>query len=407
MATPGSASFTSAITDVALTGGMCQNGAMQESFVISPQSALLTPEARGLAALVQALRHGGALHLSQAAGPLAMDGPPMLFCETSGSSGAPKVIRRRPESWQRSFEVTAGLFGLGPAARYACFGDLGHSLTLYALLEAFHLGADVAALAGMRPRAQAQYLATARISVIYATPTQLRLLLRGAEAAGIAEFPALRHIFCGGGALDSVLQGQLRARFETADLRVFFGASETSFITMSEAGTPAGSVGRAYPGVDLRIDAPAGETGEIWVASPYLFDGYASGAAADTRRAGRWLSIGEMGRLDPAGHLFLRGRKSRMVTVADHNVFPEEIEAVVAQVPGVSACAVVPRLDAARGHRMVCFLQGPAEETALRAACRAALPPQAVPQRFIRIDALPLLPAGKPDLAALARRAEA
>ena len=69
---------------------MCQNGAMQESFVISPQSALLTPEARGLAALVQALRHGGALHLSQAAGPLAMDGPPMLFCETSGSSARPR-----------------------------------------------------------------------------------------------------------------------------------------------------------------------------------------------------------------------------------------------------------------------------------------------------------------------------
>ena len=105
--------------------------------------------------------------------------------------------------------------------------------------------------------------------------------------------------------------------------------------------------------------------------------------------------------------LATRGRKSRMVTVADHNVFPEEIEAVVAGQPGVSACAVVPRPDAARGHRMIAFVQGTAPEAALRAACRAVLPPQAVPQRFIRIDALPLLPAGKPNLAALARRAEA
>ncbi len=383
---------------------MCQNGAMAESFCISPESALLTPDAPGLAALLDAVRRGGGLHLSPA-GPVATGGPPMLTCATSGSSGAPKVIRRRPESWQRSFAVTAKVFGVTATDRYATFGALGHSLTLYALLEAFHIGADVAALAGMGPRAQARFVADAGISVIYATPTQLRLLLRGAEAAGIAAFPALRRIFCGGGPLDAALQAAVQARFAQADLRGFFGASETSFITMSDSDTPAGSVGRAYPGVTLRIDAPEGAAGEIWVASPYLFEGYASGSAPDTRRDGLWLSIGEMGYLR-AGSLFLRGRKSRMVTVADHNVFPEEIETVVSQLPGVAACAVVPRPDAARGHRMVCFHQGTAEEAALRAACRAALPLPAVPQRFVRLTELPLLPAGKPDIAALARRAE-
>lgn len=379
---------------------------MSESFVISPQSALLTPDAPGLAALRDAVAQGGSLRLSQSRGPLREDGPPMLLCETSGSSGAPKVIRRRPESWQRSFAVTAEVFGIGATDRYATLGDQGHSLTLYALLEGFHLGADVASLAGLRPRAQARFLAETGISVLYATPTQLRLLLRGAEAAGLTAFPALRRIFCGGGPLDAGLATQLRARFDQADLRAFFGASETSFITLSDAATPPGSVGRPYPGVSLKIDAPAGQTGEIWVASPYLFEGYASDTSSDTRRDGAWLSIGEMGYLDAAGHLFLRGRKSRMVTVADHNVFPEEIEAVLTQVPGVTACAVVHRPDAARGHRMIAFVQGTASEATLRAACRAALAPHTVPQRFIHLDALPLLPAGKPDLAALSRRAK-
>lgn len=404
MATPASASFTSAITDVALARGMWQNPAMTRGFRISPESTLLTPEAPGLAGLVAALRRGGGLRLSQDAGAVPVEGPPMLYCETSGSSGAPKVIRRTPESWQRSFAVTAEVFGIGPADRYASFGTLGHSLTLYALLEAFHIGADAAALTGLRPRAQARFLAEQAISVLYATPTQLRLLLRGAAAEGITAFPAQRYIFCGGGPLDAALQAALPARFPGADLRAFFGASETSFITLTDTTTPPGSVGRPYPGVSLRIDAPPGETGEIWVASPYLFDGYASGSAPDTRRAGDWLSIGEMGYLS-GGYLFLRGRKSRMVTVADHNVFPEEIEAIVAQVPGVAACAVIARPDAARGHRMLCFHQGTADEAALRAACRAALPLPAVPQRFVRLAALPLLPAGKPDLAALARKA--
>ncbi len=386
---------------------MCQNGTMSEGFVISPASALLTPDAPGLAALRAAVAQGGSLRLSQARGPLREDGPAMLFCETSGSSGAPKVIRRRPESWQRSFAVTAEVFGIGADDRYATLGDLRHSLTLYALLEGFHLGADVASLVGMRPRAQAHFIVETYITVLYATPTQLRLLLRGSEAAGLAAFPALRHIFCGGGPLDQALADQLRTRFRHADLRAFFGASETSFITLSDAATPAGSVGRPYPGVSLKIDAPTGETGEIWVASPYLFEGYASGSASDTRRDGAWLSIGEMGYQDAAGHLFLRGRKSRMVTVADHNVFPEEIESVLAQVPGVTACAVVPRSDAARGHRMIAFVQGAAPEATLRAACRAALPPHAVPHRFIPLAELPLLPAGKPDLAALAQRVKA
>jgi long-chain acyl-CoA synthetase len=108
-----------------------------------------------------------------------------------------------------------------------------------------------------------------------------------------------------------------------------------------------------------------------------------------------------MGYLDEAGNLFLKGRMNRMITVADQNVFPEEIEQVVNQMDGVENCAVVAVPDPLRGNGIVCFvttsLDGFRSE-ALRTQCRTALNPSAIPKEFIVLDEMPLLPAGKPDL---------
>lgn len=378
---------------------------MDERFSLSPDSRLLTPSAPGMEAVVAALRDGASLRASQSSpeDPIRRcdTDRPALFCETSGSSGAAKVIRRSPESWRMSFEVNCEAFALGPDDRYACFGHLGHSLTLYAVLEALHLGADIACLTGLLPKRQIIAVQEMAITVLYATPSQLQLLRRGAEAAGIDALPRVRRVFCGGGKLDPALRQALARLVPEAEVREFFGASETSFITISDAATPPGSVGRAYPGVDLRIEGDETGTGEIWVRSPYLFEGYAEGGSDYTRWDGPWLSIGEMGRLDDSGQLFLRGRKQRMVTVADRNVFPEEIEQVIGARGDVAACAAIPEPDPLRGHRIHCFIQGTAPEPDLRRTCRDRLGPHAVPHRFTYLDRLPLLPAGKPDLQAL------
>jgi long-chain acyl-CoA synthetase len=194
----------------------------------------------------------------------------------------------------------------------------------------------------------------------------------------------------------------LKQALPTAQIREFFGASETSFITMADYSTPEGSVGQAYPGVTLRVAAPF-ETAEIWVRSPYLFDGYEQGETPDTRWDGDFLSVGELGFLDTAGNLFLRGRKSRMVTVADQNVFPDEVERVLLQHPNILHAAVVAVADAKRGYALVAVLQphAPIKEQDLRQRCKLALGAASVPRRFVMLDQMPLLPAGKPDLQAL------
>lgn len=386
-----------------------------ERFIIRDVSTVLSPGVTGVDLLVDGLRSGASIVARQSKQrPISTtpSGPQTLFCETSGTSGTAKTIRRRPATWISSFEINRRDFGLGDRDIYATLGHLGHSLSLYATLEAFHLGADILMLSGRSPKKQIGALVENQVSIIYATPSQLHLLTIGAQALDMPVITGPRHIFSGGGKLDNGLRQQLHRLFPNAAVHEFFGASETSFISITDDATPAESVGRPYPGVSLEIRSnhhllKPMETGEIWVSSPYLFDGYEGAGSADTNWDEGYLSIGEMGYLDAQGYLFLRGRKNRMVTVADVNVFPEEIEKTLMTLPQVDLCVALGLPDGKRGHRILCVIEGQGSESLekiLRQKCRAELGAYAVPHRFLFIDEIPRLAAGKPDLQALLRQ---
>jgi long-chain acyl-CoA synthetase len=89
-----------------------------------------------------------------------------------------------------------------------------------------------------------------------------------------------------------------------------------------------------------------------------------------------------------------------MVTVADQNVFPEEIEAFLLAQPGVTRAAVLPRADALRGHVLDAVVMG-GDPDALLAACRRRLGPLKTPRRVLCVADWPLLASGKTDLATL------
>lgn len=313
---------------------------------------------------------------------------------TGGSAGAPKVIARSQASWTACFAVTADHFRVGPGTGVAILGDLTHSLALYGAVEAMHLGATLHALSDLGPRAQLAHLQRGGIQILYATPTQLRLLAASDAAAALTD---VRVILCGGGALDPVTDAAVRILCPNATLHVFYGAAETSFITLSDATTPQGSVGRAYPGVEIAITA-----GDIRVRSPYLFDRYLQGDSRHTRWHDDWLSLGESGWMDEAGNLYLRGRAGRMITVADRNVFLDELTAHLAPLVHPRHIAVVARPDRLRGQRPAILLSGVRDDeltAALATACRGACGTSAVNISFI--DPFPLLSSGKPDLMTL------
>lgn len=326
---------------------------------------------------------------------------------TGGSSGQPKLIRRTQASWIKSFAVNAEKFALTTDDSCAVLGKLSHSLALYGVLEALHLGMDAHALDEMRPATQCATLAERQISVIYATPTQLRLL---AQTSRGTPLPAVRLILCGGGTLDLSTKSAAQTLCPNAAIHVFYGAAETSFITFADATTPDGSVGRAYPGVTLQIrdpdGAPTSQVGEVWVKSPYLFEGYLSGGSVDTQQKDGFVTVGEIGRLDAHGNLWLIGRKGRMVTIADQNIFPEDIENLITNNLQADLCAVIPVPDASRGHRLVAVLQGQPDAAIVQTVkdiCRAKLGALRTPTKVLFHSELPLLSSGKINLVALAK----
>ena len=157
--------------------------------------------------------------------------------------------------------------------------------------------------------------------------------------------------------------------------------------------------------MEIRVgtEGQAGGVGEIWVRSPYLFEGYAGDRCGTERWDGGFLSVGEVGRLDHDGNLHLSGRTDRLVTISDRNIHPEEAERFLLRQDGVQDAAVVPEPDPRRGTRLVAFVKladGGRNLEGLARDCRLELG-LAAPGRIIGRDGLPLLPSGKIDLAAL------
>jgi long-chain acyl-CoA synthetase len=317
---------------------------------------------------------------------------------TGGTSGRPKVIGRSQASWIRSFENNATQFAYTPADSIAVLGGLSHSLALYGVLEALYLGLDIHALCPLGQRARSARMASQKCTILYATPTQLRLL------SADTVLPDLRLILCGGGALTDTVRRHVTTLAPNASLHAFYGAAETSFVTMSDAQTPEDSVGRAYPGVEIDVRTPdTSGTGLIWVRSPYLFDRYLEGDSPHTRRDGDWLTVGEYGRLDAKGNLFLRGRSGRMVNIADTAVFPEELEAEIISLPGIDHCAVLARSDARRGFHLIAVLDGPESPHLRDLLLRHCDADKLIrPREVIFLDSFPLLPSGKPNLPRIA-----
>lgn len=301
---------------------------------------------------------------------------------SGGTTGAPKAILRDQSSWLYSFARQ----GIGKQDRVAVLGGLSHSLALYATVEALHQMADIHLLAGLLPKAQAATVRNHGVTVIYATPTQLKLL------AGSPPCHAVTRLFVGGGTFDAAARAQAEAQFPKARITVFYGTSETSFVTVSDADTPAGSVGKAYPGVTLRT----GVDGLIWARSPMLFRDYLISGGTQALRQDGFVSVGDLGRIDRDGFVYLTGRADRTVSISDRSVSLDAVERQIERIDGISHAAAVALPDAKRGHVLGIVLCGDPDQVRRNAA---ALPKIG---RIIAVETWPTLPSGKTDYPAIA-----
>lgn len=357
-----------------------------------------------------------------APGAAGVPGGPFYVGFTSGSTGVPKGFIRSHRSWTTSFEAALQAFGDGAATTLLAPGRLSHSLFLFGALLGLWTGAGVRLQPRFSADAALHTLARGDARSLVAVPSQLLLMLEHARRHGPAVLSSTRLVMVSGAPWPRSQTPALRALFPQARIVEFYGASETSFIawTDSDPALPPSVVGRPFDGVDLRVvraaaDGPApglppaapGEPGLIYVRSGMLFDRYvvaADAPAPPLLRDGDALSVRDIGHLDAEGRLHLRGRQQRMFGVGGRNLFPEEVEAVLAAHPAVAQASVLAWPDPLRGQRPVAVLQlaRPVGRRELVQWCRARLEPYKTPARcWTAAGDWPRTLSGKTDHAAL------
>jgi long-chain acyl-CoA synthetase len=165
------------------------------------------------------------------------------------------------------------------------------------------------------------------------------------------------------------------------------------------------SVGAALPGVELRLVDESGRSpegvdpGEIQVRGDNLFSGYWPDGTGGPDAEG-WWSTGDVGFLDPTGDLFLVDRLKELVIVSGFNVYPVEVEDVIAEVDGVSEVAVIGVDDPATGEAVVAYVRAPGADVdavtdAVRRHCEERLARFKQPSRIEVVDQLPRTVTGK------------
>ena len=229
--------------------------------------------------------------------------------------------------------------------------------------------------------------------------------------------PKLRYVLITGGALGMGELKRLDEALPDAGIHIAYGQTEASprvtYIGPDELFVKEGSVGRALPNVKLEIlgsdEQPVGpdEIGEVAAGGPNIMKGYVSGDHVELGKIdskGR-LRTGDLGRVDPDGHLFLVGRSSEMIKSAGERIFPQEIEEVLLQHDRVEEAAVIGVKDPTLGERMIAYLKltagDPVEPATFKGHCLQSLPFVRVPKAFVVLDDLPKTGSGKVSRGAL------
>jgi acyl-CoA synthetase (AMP-forming)/AMP-acid ligase II len=322
---------------------------------------------------------------------LGEDDPHVLFF-TSGSTGRPKgVVLSHRANWLRSFQ---GVFRDEPE-RSVCMFPLFHMAAFTLALAAWQTRGEIAFVRSPTPEALLAAVERRRANRLYCIPLVWARIL--AAELGRYDLASLRELDTGTSATPPELIHAMKQRFPWTRTRIYYGSTEAgSVATLPDAEVLAkpGSVGRAAPGVELRLSA----AGEICARSPFLMDGYFDDAEA-TAAALRdgWYHTGDLGALDADGCLSIVGRMKDVIRTGGESVAPAEVEAALAGCEGVREVAVIGLADPEWGE-LVCAVVVPEPGAALtleglRAHCEGRIAGFKRPRRLVELAALPRTPA--------------
>ncbi|WP_338766171.1 long-chain-fatty-acid--CoA ligase [Nocardia vulneris] len=334
---------------------------------------------------------------------------------TSGTTGLPKGVVLAQRSF---FAIADALADAGldwidfRAGDRSLIGIPGfHVGGIWWAMQGFAAGVTNVAMPRFDSGTALALIAQTGITTMCVVPSMLRLIM-SEPAISPAAVESVRKVVYGGSPISETLLREALELFD-AEFAQIYGLTETGNTAIClpprdhVPGNPRlAAAGRPYPGVSVRIiDAagtarPPGEVGEICLRSPAAMLGYwqLPEATSQTLIDG-WIHTGDAGYVDADGYLYIRDRLKDMIIVGGENIYPAEIENVLARHPAVADSAVIGVPDDVFGESVHAFVAcRPGTEVRVRELmtfCREHLAWFKIPARFEMIPAVPRNPSGK------------
>ncbi len=232
-----------------------------------------------------------------------------------------------------------------------------------AFLSPLFSGTKIVVMPRWDPQTALQLIAEEKITQFTAVPTMLWDVLHRAKLSDV-DLSSLTNIGTGGQALPVNLLDQIRTACPQAVLGTGYGLTETAGSVAMAVGEDfmrnRASAGRVLNLVEMRIDAPPGEAGEIIVRGPMVMAGYwnrAEETAAVLSDDG-WFRTGDIGTVDDEGYVFIVDRKKDMVISGGENIYCAEVERALGEIDGVGECAAFGVPDERLGEMLVAIVKG-------------------------------------------------
>ena len=333
--------------------------------------------------------------------------PGRMTILTSGTTGTPKGAQRKLQ--RTGLDTFVGLFGRMPLktdTRVLIVAPTFHSWGGFHLLIGAQLGCTICLRHRFDPEGTLAAIQETRPRVLAVVPVMMqRILDLGPEIIGRYDTSSIE-LVCASG---SALPGELALRWMDTfgdNIYNFYGSTEVAQASIAmpdELRSAPGTAGRTPRGVRVRIldeqgrEVPTGTTGRIFVANESQFDGYTGGGGKEVIDG--MMSSGDVGHFDENGLLFVDGRDDDMIVSGGENVFPREVEDLLADHDDVVEAAVIGVPDDEFGQRLKGFVVlaegASADEAALKAYVKTNLARYKVPRDIVFLPELPRNPTGK------------
>lgn len=335
---------------------------------------------------------------------------PWTIVYTSGTTGRPKGVVLSHRARALTFAASDREWGYGPGSRSVAVAPMYHGAGMSYSYGPVWCGGSVTILPRWDPERFLHLTRRDAASVAFLVPTHAQTLraldedvLRGDATA------SLRTLYFNAAPLSVALKRWVLDGLPGVGVHELYGSTEAGVVANlrpPDAARKAGTVGPPWLFTEVRLvgedgaEVGAGEPGELFSRSPWLMSGYLDDPAATAActTADGFLSAGDLATVDDEGHLTIVGRRKDMIITGGVNVYPREIEELIAAHPGVAEVAVVGLADTTWGEAVTAFVvprRPGLDLAAVATGLEGVLARYKLPRGWHLVDELPHSSAGK------------